>query len=227
MESLGKFARSVQHRDHMIYMDVEKGYRHLTLHSAMRDGFMFRYAGRYYQCVAFLFGWGRSPLWCTRLMAPFVTKLRAWGYRVLPYIDDFLIISIPSGRVVGKVDCVAARPRIEHLITLLGLSRHKEKREWEGSQVVEHLGVRVHSNSMRFYVVTYKAQRMRKLARDLLKQVRLGRRGVSVGAARSFCESCISLMITLPSYRVYTRALHWYISTKRARDKHGRCRLLH
>ena len=105
METLSEFAMSVQPEDHMLSFDIEKRFRHLRLHPAMRDWFIFRYDGKYYQCVALPFGWGRSPLWFTRLMAPFVAEMRSYGYRVLPYMDDFPLIPTPYGVKSGPADC--------------------------------------------------------------------------------------------------------------------------
>ena len=198
METLTEFAMSVQPKDRMISMDIEKGYRHLRLHPSMRDWFIFRYDGRYYQCVALPFGWGRSPLWFTRLMAPFVAELRSYGYRVLPYIDDFLIIPSPYGRIAGRKDCRSATKRIEKLMKSLGLRRHPDKGEWEGAQVVDHLGVRVDTLSMRFQVVPYKAQHVRNLAAKMLQQVRMGKRWVRTAAVRTLCGTCVSLSLALP-----------------------------
>lgn len=45
----------------ILSLDIHKGYWHLRLHPLMRDWFVFRYAGRYYQCVALLIGWDLSP----------------------------------------------------------------------------------------------------------------------------------------------------------------------
>lgn len=95
MESVAEFGMSLQQGDHMISMDIEKGYRHFRLAPGMRDWFIFRYGTKYYLCIAVPFGWGRSPLWFTQLMAPFVRTLREWGYLVLAYLDYFLIV--PSG----------------------------------------------------------------------------------------------------------------------------------
>lgn len=72
----------------------------------MRDWFIFRYEGRYYQCVALQFGWGRSPLWFTWFMAVFVKKLGTEGMRVLAYLDDFIIASSPHGVVYFPAHCV-------------------------------------------------------------------------------------------------------------------------
>ena len=79
---------------HVIHY-IEKGYRHLRLAPGIRDWFLLKYHGRYFRCLALPFGWGRSPIW-TRLMAPFITELRRLGYRVLGYLDDFLIAPLTS-----------------------------------------------------------------------------------------------------------------------------------
>ena len=63
-------------------MDIYKGYRYLFLQQKMRDWFIFRYDGRYFQCIVLPFGWGLSLLWFTRLKVPFVVELQSCGYRV-------------------------------------------------------------------------------------------------------------------------------------------------
>lgn len=72
MESISEFAMDIQKDDHFISWDIQKGYRHFRLAPGMRDRFIFRYQGCYYQCVAPPFGWGRSPLWFTQLTVPFL-----------------------------------------------------------------------------------------------------------------------------------------------------------
>jgi hypothetical protein len=109
---------------------------------SMRDMFLFRHAGRFYQRVALPFGWGRSPMWFTRLLRPVVQHLRTnEHYRVLAYLDDFPVAPSPAGKVAGSSACRAATGRIDKLLQHLGLVRHPSKGEWVGSTRVEHLGV--------------------------------------------------------------------------------------
>ena len=61
LEGLTEFAGSIQHKDHCLSVDIEKGYRHLRLHPSMRKWFIFRYHGRYFESIALPFGWGQSP----------------------------------------------------------------------------------------------------------------------------------------------------------------------
>ena len=104
------------------------------------DWFIFGYDGRYYQSIPLPFGWGRSPLWFTQLMIPFVRALRRLGYRVLAYLDDFLIIPSPTGTIASLQDCAKAISNVEHLMLSLGLKRLPQKGEWTGSTTAEHLG---------------------------------------------------------------------------------------
>jgi len=51
-------------------MDIKSGYRHFPVAPSMRDGLIFRWEGKYYQCVALPFGWGRYARLFMQFMAP-------------------------------------------------------------------------------------------------------------------------------------------------------------
>lgn len=46
----------------LLSWDFKSGYRHFYLHHDMRDYFIFRYAVKFYRCIALPFGWGRSVM---------------------------------------------------------------------------------------------------------------------------------------------------------------------
>jgi hypothetical protein len=128
METLPYFGFSLCKNDNMMSWDIKAGYRHFYLHPLMRDFFVFRYAGRYYWCIALPFGRGRSALWFVKLMRPFVRYIRAkWRYRILPYIDEFLATPSDGKRPATQKDCRRAGRRIEALLVWLGLTRHPKK----------------------------------------------------------------------------------------------------
>jgi hypothetical protein len=78
--------------------DIKAGYRHFRLAPKVRNWYLFRYEDMYYRCVALPFGWGRSPMWLTQLMVQLVCQPRAGlGFRVLPYLDDFLVCPAKAG----------------------------------------------------------------------------------------------------------------------------------
>lgn len=227
MDSISEFALELQHGDHFLSMDLYKGYRHFRLAPAMRDWFIFRYEGRYYQCVALPFGWGRSPLWFTQLMVVFVRELRRVGYRVLSYLDDFLIAPSKWGITSTSEHCQVASRYIDGLLERLGLRRHPEKGSWIGTTDIEHLGVRIDSVAMRFFVAPRKLRKVQALARKLMQQVRHGKRWVRRDTVAHFCGVCVSLSLAMPWARFYTRALYWDMSSRQPRDPRGRIRLSH
>jgi hypothetical protein len=99
------------------------------------------------------------------------TAYRA-GYRVLPYLDDFLVCPAKAGRVATRRDCGRAAREISKLLGTLGLTQHLTKREWSGSTRVEHLGCIVDTKLMRFFIAPREIVRVQEMARSLLRQQR-------------------------------------------------------
>lgn len=228
MEMLSEFAMSIQPGDHFLSFDIYKGYRAFRLAPGMRDWFLFRYGGRYFKCVALPFGWGRSPLWFTQLVAPLVKHMRGKGWRILAYIDDFLIIPTRFGKVSQERDCAKACRLIDKLLRRLGLKRHPSKGCWgPGSPTIEHLGVHIDSTTMKFTVLPRKLEKVRRLAKKLLQEVRFGKRWVTRKSVAHFSGVCVSLTLAMPWARFYTRSLYWDMSSRRERDQRGRIRLSH
>jgi hypothetical protein len=219
METLPGFGLELRKGDHMLSFDIKSGYRHFRLAPLMRDYFLFHYAGRFFKCVSLPFGWGRSPLWFTQLMKPMVKAMRAKGWRVLAYLDDFLIVPSRCGCVARRRDCARAAVWIEKLLTRLGVLRHPLKGEWCGSTRVEHLGFVIDSRQMRFYLAPRKMQRVRDLARALQRQSNKGRRWVDAEKLRSFLGTCVSLTIAFPFARYYSRSMYDDLSMRRQRAR--------
>lgn len=105
------------------------------------------------------------------------------------------------------------------------LAQASYERNWEGHQVVEHLGVILDSRSLRFFITPRKIRRARQLSGKLLREVRNGRRWVSQKPLAYFCGVCVSLTLGMPWARYYTRSLYWEMSARRKRDARGRIRL--
>jgi hypothetical protein len=100
-------------------------------------------------------------------------------YRVLAYLDDFLICPIKAGKITGMRNFRKATKMIDKLLSSLALTRHPKKRNWVGSTRVKHLGCVRDTNRMRFYIAPQKIAKVHGIARDILRQARKGRRWVS------------------------------------------------
>lgn len=222
METLPSFALELQEGDRLMSWDVKSGYRHMYLHPDMRDFFIFRYAGCYYRCIALPFGWGRSALWFTKMMRPIVRFLRQrWRYRILPYLDDFLLAPSPPGTIASASDCKTARARLSKLFSDLGITRHPTKGCWKGSTTLEHLGMLLDTSQMRVFVTEEKMARVRTLAKRILAISTRNARLVPFDMLRSFCGVCVSLTLAVPLARFYTRAMFTDLSieTKRGEER--------
>jgi hypothetical protein len=122
METLLKYALELERGEKMASFDIQAGYRHFRLAPQMRDWFLFRDDGRFYRRIALPFGWDRRQMWFSQLMVSIVRKLRN-QYRVLAYLDDFLICPVKAGRVASMRDCRKTTQVIDKLLSSLGLTR--------------------------------------------------------------------------------------------------------
>lgn len=62
------------------------------------------------------------------MLRPLVQYIREkLGYRVLPYIDNFLVAPCPEWRSSTEEYCRKAREKLQSLFDRLGLHRHPEK----------------------------------------------------------------------------------------------------
>jgi hypothetical protein len=169
-------------------------------------------------------------MWFNHLMVPLVTKLRQL-YRVLAFLDDFLLCPTKAGRTASMRDCRRSTQAIGKLLISLGLARRPTKGKRNGSTRVEHLGCVIDTESMRFYIAPRKMAKVRDLARAILRQAQKGRRWVSSDRLRCFCGVCVSLSLTMPVARFYTTSLFEDLTRKtrssRASRNGSRCRLSH
>jgi Reverse transcriptase (RNA-dependent DNA polymerase) len=232
METLPQYAMDLEKGDHMVSFDIMSGYRHFRLVPRLRDWFFFRYNGRFFRCITLPFGWGRSTLWFTQLLFPVVRHLRTeLRYRVLTYIDDFLVAPTCAGRVARLWDCHRATNEIETLLSRLGLTKHASKGEWTGATRIEHLGAIVDTMLMNFYIAPRKIEKIRSVASALLRQAVLERRWVLTAGLKSFAGVCVSLSLAIPFARFYTHAIYWDLRRMKATIKASRenkiCRLSH
>lgn len=105
---------------------------------------MLQFRGSCYSSLALAFGCGHSYRRFAKLLCPFVRHLsEKWGYRILPYLDDFHVATAPQRRVRTEADCTRAHQRLNKLFCPLGRARHPDNGCWSGGTTLEHLGVTI------------------------------------------------------------------------------------
>lgn len=210
METLPGFCSEFQEGDHVLSFDLQGGYRAVRLHRKMEKYFMFTCGRRYYTCCTLPFGWSHSPMWFTKVMVPFVRYMKAsLNCRVLPYLDDFLLIPGDGSQPASASDAKSLSTKVSALMIRLGLVRHPTKGVWDyGATRLEHLGVVVDTVSMRFFVTEAKLQDMNSMAQKMLKQARSGGFSVSTKVLECFLGKAISNLVPIPLARFYCRSLY-------------------
>jgi hypothetical protein len=234
-----KMLRTIARRqDHFFSFDLADGYHHIAIAHHHRRFFTFRLAGRLLQCAALPFGWNASPFVFTKVMRALVGYLRApavaaglsspsaarrqcdrprsrstpferrlAGLRCLPYLDDFLFM------VEGHHEALAARAFVDATLSRLGLRRNPKKGQWEPSQTIDHLGIRVDSRCGQFMLTPTRLRKLSTSAHDLLCRGSRDRGWVPAKRLASFLGLAQSASLAVAPARFFSRALYDQLAT--------------
>lgn len=209
-ESLANLEHSLHRDDWLVSFDLKSGYYHVPMHPAHTKFVTVEMDGELFAFQALPFGLSTAPRVFTKVMRPFVAALRSHGIRVLPYIDDFLLMSGSHG------EALTARRVAENLIQRLGLTRNTEKGAWEPARNILHLGLQIDTERGLFCVPPAKLTTLKGAATSLLRYAKSHQRWVSVGRLAKFVGLAISLRLALQQVRTYTRSLYDAMATKQS-----------
>ena len=140
-------------------------------------------------------------------LLPRFRRLMRRGLRVLPYMDDFLLLCD------SLEEALEAREYVTAVLELLGLSRNVKKGVWEPTQALPHLGLGVDTKRGVFFVTPGRQAKVQRAAREIL--------GVSAAAhsliprrrLAGFVGLAQSLALAVPRARAHLRSLHDVIAT--------------
>ena len=123
------------------------------------------------------------------------------GLRLLPYVDDFLVLSRPES-------ALEERDYVQAVLNLLGLARQPSKGCWEPTQTLEHLGLGINTRRGIFYVAPERLQRISSAGRQLLCAAARNRALVPRKQLAAFTGLCQSVYLAVPPARHFLRSLH-------------------
>jgi len=209
-ETLLSLENQVRPGDWFFSLDLKDGYYHLSIHPSHRKFVTTELNGVLYQFVGLPFGLSSAPRVFTKVMRVFVRALRVRGIRVLPYLDDFLIVS------ASRVEALLNRVVVQDLMVSLGLSRNMSKGMWEPAQSVVHLGIGVDSVRNLFFVPEDKLAIVKAAARSLVTYAASHRRWVHHQRLESFVGFAMSLVVALQQVRTRTRSLYDALANRRS-----------
>ncbi|KAK3266376.1 hypothetical protein CYMTET_24998 [Cymbomonas tetramitiformis] len=131
------------------------------------------------------------------------------GARVLPYMDDFLLL------LSSRIEALRARELTPRVLVRLGLSRNEKKGQWEPTQLVEHLGLEVDLKAGQFRVTPARLQKIHLQSKALLSEASRQRRWLPARKLAAFTGLCQSVYLAVPPARLYLKELHFVLSTRR------------
>jgi hypothetical protein len=135
-------------------------------------------------------------------------KLRRRGMRILPYVDDFLLLA------ATPEELRVAQQAVYHLLLQLGIRRHPTKGVQDPTTSLTHLGLEVDTDAGVFRVAEPKISRLRKAARDLLCDAARRHRQLPVRRLAGFVGLAQSVYLAVPAARFFLRALHDVIGSR-------------
>ena len=139
------------------------------------------------------------------------------GLRILPYMDDFLIICRT------REEALRARTRVEQVLKFLGLQRNEAKGHWEVTQRLEHLGMLVDSQRGVFQVTPARMAKLKGLAKETICLAKRQGRLVPARHLARFTGLAQCVYLAVPPARHNLRELHDCLRTKESWS--GRVRL--
>ena len=133
----------------------------------------------------------------------------SWMVRVLPYMDDFLVLCRT------KADARRARQRVQEVLSRLGLRRNPKKGHWDVTQKLEHLGLEVDTREGVFRVTPSRMAKLQALSKLIIQESKRRNRLIPVRRLAQFTGLAQSVYLAVAPARFYLRELHHVSSSRK------------
>ncbi|XP_074506781.1 uncharacterized protein LOC141776850 [Sebastes fasciatus] len=129
-----------------VSIDLKDAYFHVPIAPHHRQFLRFAFRGRAYQFKVMPFGLSLAPRIFTRCVTAALSPMQARGLTILPYLDDWLLISPTVEHAVRDTATLLGH------VSQLGLTVNYTKSNLTPSQRVDYLGMTLDSESMRAFL---------------------------------------------------------------------------
>jgi len=223
-ETLHDLSQVLRPDDSLLVWDVKDAYHHLTLRAEDQRYLAFTTLGRVFVPLTMPFGMSLAPYMWTKEMRALVQFLRALGFRIIAYVDDFggAPPAMP-GRAATVADAARGYELVQLVFRCLGLWLHPDKGAHDGSTATQLLGHVVDTTNGVYRLPASRAEGIERLAHGLLRFSAAHQRWVRFSTLRVFCGTAVSTTLSVVPARFHLRSLFTAMGYRHARS--GDCRL--
>jgi hypothetical protein len=207
-ETYATFRDVIEKDDYMFSLDLEQAYYHVDVLERHRKFLGFRLFGEYYEFCVLPFGLSDACRIFTELCKVPVRALRSQGLRVLPYLDDFLVMLSRYAPEVVK--------SVVKLLQSLGFVINFVKSKLDPTRQLDHLGFSIDTSAMTFALTVKRTAKFLAAAEDALADAE-SRRGVPARSVARVAGHASSASLVFGRYAcLFTRYLHDAVRDKAA-----------
>ena len=164
MESIGSLKDGLQEGDLMRKIDLEDAYLSVPVHQEHRDFLKFCWRQKIYQFRSLPFGLATAPRVFTKILRPFVARMRMTGLCIIVYLDDIMVMAQSAEILKSHMQTLARE------LQAVGFKLNHKKCVWEPVQVIEFLVFLVNSKTMKIYLPEEKIQKVMKECRHTINK---------------------------------------------------------
>ena len=145
METSASVLQSLRPGDWMVSLDLQDAYLQVPVHLDSRRFLRFCVGAEVFQFKALCFGLSSAPQVFTRVMAPVSSFMHHYGFQILRYLDDWLVLGSSFQEITR------ARDFLLWLCNQLGIQVNLPKSTLIPSQRLDYLGMTLQSSPLRAF----------------------------------------------------------------------------
>ena len=154
METAQSVLQSLRSGDWLISLDLQDAYLQVPVHPQSRRFLRFCLGSQVFQFRVLCFGLSSASLVFMRVMAPVSSTMHRSGYRILRYLDDWLVLGS------SQLEITQARDFILRLCSDLGIQVNLSKSSLQPTQRLDYLGMTLQPAPLRVFPTQARIQKV-------------------------------------------------------------------
>ena len=154
MEGLYCLKTLLREGDFMTSIDLKDTYFSVAIHEASQRFLCFIWGSKHYAFLGLPFGLSTAPQVFTMLLKPVAAFLRKQGYRIIIYLDDFLLLASSREEALHLSQVTLTR------LQSLGFQINWKKSTLTPTQKITYIGFLIDSWSMTFHLPDMKVRKV-------------------------------------------------------------------